>query len=80
MTVSRLAETGLTKRFSEGNSHSLRSAFAISGRIWLCGGTLIWLGAWYADLTGIAVVSGCLRTGAGVALAAGFCAGKRFLA
>jgi hypothetical protein len=79
MTASRLAKTGLTKRFSEGNSHSLRSVFAISERIGLCGGELIWLGAWYAGLAGVAVVSGGLLTGAGVALA-GFCVGKRFLA
>jgi hypothetical protein len=80
MTVSRLAKTGLTKRFSEGNSHSLRSVFAISERIGLCGGALIRLGAGCADLAGVAVMSGGLLTGAGVALAAGFCVGKRFLA
>ena len=79
MTVSRLARTGLTKRLSGGNSHSLRSVFAISERIGLRGGALIRLGAGCADLAGIAVVSGGLLTGIGMALAAGFCIAKRFL-
>jgi hypothetical protein len=79
MTVSRLARTGLTKRLSGGNSHSLRSVLAISERIGLRGGALIRLGAGCADLAGVAVVSGGLLTGIGVELAAGFCLSKRFL-
>ena len=71
MPASRLARTGLIKRFTEGNFHSLRSAFAISERIGLRGGALGRLGAGCADLAGIAVVSGGLLTGAGVALVAG---------
>lgn len=80
MTISRLARTGLTKRLSGGSSHSLRSAFVISERIGLCGGAPGRLGAGCMDLTGVAVVSGGLFTGIGVALAAGFRPAKRFLA
>jgi hypothetical protein len=84
ITISRLARTGLKKRLGGGSRQSLRSDFAISERIGLCGGALILSDAGCVDWAGAAVMSGglltgaCAGAGAGVALA-GFCVGKRFL-
>jgi len=72
MPASRLARTGLIKRFTEGNFHSLRSAFAISERIGLRGGAmLVLLGAKGTDSYDREVVAVGLLIGAGVALVAG---------